>query len=197
MASVTDAVFFKSAADWRRWLEKNHDRVDEIVVGLVKVGSGLAGIGYREALDEALCYGWIDGVRRSIDDRRWTIRFTPRRKGSIWSAVNQKRIAELERDGRLAEPGRRVFHTRDPAKQQRYSFENRDAALDPAEEKQFRANKAAWKHFSEMPKSYRHPAVWWVVSAKRPETRERRLATLIGDSAAGRKIKPLSRPGGR
>ena len=196
MAGVSKAVFFKSAGDWRSWLDKNHDKADEIVVGLVKVGSGLVGIGYREALDEALCYGWIDGVRGSIDDRRWQIRFTPRRKGSVWSEVNRKRVAELKRDGRMAEPGLRVFDNRDRARQESYSYED-EAKFDRADEKRFRADKAAWKFFSSMPPSYRRPATFWVVSAKRPETRERRLATLIADSAAGRKIKPLRRPGER
>jgi uncharacterized protein YdeI (YjbR/CyaY-like superfamily) len=196
MVGVSRPVFFASAVEWRAWLEKHHDSETEIILGLVKVGSGLVGIGYREALDEALCCGWIDGVRRSIDDKRWTIRFTPRRKGSIWSQVNRKRVAELTREGRMAEAGLRVFNNRDRSKQESYSYENQ-AAFDSAEEKIFRANKPAWEHFSAMPKSYRHPAIWWVVSAKRPETRELRLTTLIEDSAAGRKIKPLRRPGER
>ena len=194
MAGVSKPVFFKNADDWRNWLAKNHDKADEIVVGFVKVRSGLVGISYREALDEALCYGWIDGVRNSIDDRRWQIRFTPRRKGSVWSEVNRKRVAELKRDGRMAEPGLRVFDNRDRSKQESYSHEN-DAKFDRADEKRFKADKEAWKFFSSMPPSYRRPATFWVVSAKRPETRERRLATLIADSAAGRKIKPLRRPG--
>jgi uncharacterized protein YdeI (YjbR/CyaY-like superfamily) len=196
MAGVSRPVFFASVEEWRSWLEKHHDSETEIILGLVKVGSGLVGIGCREALDEALRCGWIDGVRRSIDDKRWTIRFTPRRKGSIWSQVNRKRVAELTREGRMAEAGLRVFNNRDRSKQESYSYENQ-AAFDSAEEKRFRANKPAWEHFSAMPKSYRHPAIWWVVSAKRPETRELRLTTLIEDSAAGRKIKPLRRPGER
>ncbi len=197
MARVTKPVFFSSAEDWRAWLVKHHDSKSEIILGLVKKGSGIPGINHRQALDEALCFGWIDGIARTIDERRWTIRFTPRRKGSVWSAVNRKRIAELKREGRMAEPGLRVFNNRDRSKQERYSFENRNAALDPADEKKFRANKPAWQFFGSMPKSYRHPAIWWVVSAKRPETRERRLATLIEDSAAGRRIKLLRRPGER
>ena len=196
MAGVSKPVFFKNADDWRNWLEKNHDKSDEIIVGLVKVGSGLVGIGYPEALDEALCYGWIDGIRRSIDDRRWQIRFTPRRRGSVWSEVNRKRVAELKRDGRMAEPGLSVFNNRDRAKQESYSYEN-EAKFDRADEKRFKADKAAWKFFSSMPRSYRRLATFWVMSAKRPETRERRLAALIADSAAGRRIKPLRRPGER
>jgi uncharacterized protein YdeI (YjbR/CyaY-like superfamily) len=196
MAGVSKPVFFKSADDWRTWLDKNHDKADEIIVGFVKVGSGLVGISYREALDEALCYGWIDGVRNSIDDRRWQIRFTPRRKGSVWSEVNRKRVAELKRDGRMAGPGLRVFNNRDRSKQESYSYEN-DAKLDRADEKRFKTDKEAWKFFSSMPPSYRRQATFWVLSAKRPETRDRRLSTLIADSAAGRRIKPLRRPGER
>lgn len=194
MAGVSEAVFFESAAEWRNWLERNHNRADEIMVGLVKAGSGLAGIGYRQALDEALCYGWIDGVRHSIDDRRWMIRFTPRRAGSSWSAVNRKRVADLKLEGRMAEPSLHVFQGRDRSKQESYSYANR-ATLERTDEKRFRADNAAWDFFSAMPPSYRKPAIWWVVSAKRPETRERRLSTLIADSATGRKIKPLRRLG--
>lgn len=194
MAAVNKPIFFKTAEDWRDWLEQNHDEAGEIILGLVKKGSGLRGIGYREALDEALCHGWIDGVRRTIDDKRWTVRFTPRRKGSAWSEVNRKRVAELKRDGRMAKPGLRVFNGRDRSKQERYSYENK-ATLDPADEKRFKANKGAWAFFASMPPSYRQPAIFWVISAKRPETRERRLSTLIEDSAASRRIKPLRRPG--
>ena len=187
-------VFFKNADDWREWLKRNHNVSDEITLGLVKVGSGLAGIGYSEALDGALCYSWIDGVRHTIDDRCWMIRFTPRRKGSAWSEVNRKRVAELKREGWMAEPGLHAFKNRDRNKQESYSYENR-AELDPRDERRFRANMSAWRYFTAMPKSYRQPAIWWVVSAKRAETRERRLATLIADSAASRKVKPLRRPG--
>lgn len=193
MAGVSKAVFFKNAAEWRGWLEQNHDKAPEIMIGLVKVGSGLVGINYRQALDEALCYGWIDGVRYSIDDRRWMIRFTPRKAGSHWSTVNRRRIAELKSEGRMAEPGLRVFQGRDRSRQEIYSYENRPT-LERADEERFKADKAAWESFSAMPPSYRKSAIWWVVSAKRPETRERRLSTLIEDSAAGLRIKPLRRP---
>lgn len=193
---MNKAVFFKTAADWRHWLEKNHAKADEIILGLVKKGADLRGIGYREALDEALCHGWIDGVRRTIDDKRWTVRFTSRRKGSVWSEVNRKRVAELKRDGRMAEPGLGVFNGRDRSKQERYSYENA-AAFDPADEERFKADKKAWAFFASMPPSYRRQATFWVVSARRLETRMRRLSTLIEDSSAGRRIKPLRRPGER
>jgi len=189
---MMEPTFFKSAAAWRRWLEKNHDKATEQLVGFHKVGSNKSGITYKQALDEALCFGWIDGVRRG-GKTTWTIRFTPRRPKSIWSAINIKRIEELKADGRMHAAGLVAYETRDPERQKRYSHENRTSAvLAPAEERAFRANKKAWEYYSAMPPSYRRPAIWWVVSAKREETRARRLHTLIADSAAGRKIKPLT-----
>jgi uncharacterized protein YdeI (YjbR/CyaY-like superfamily) len=148
---------------------------------------------HKQALDEALCFGWIDGVARG-GEMTWQIRFTPRQAKSIWSAVNMKRVEELKAAGRMHSAGLTTYEARDPERQKRYSGENRDAALSTADEKAFRANKQAWKHFSAMPPSYRRPAIWWVVSAKKEETRQRRLATLIADSEAGRKIKPLTVP---
>lgn len=191
---MTEPTFFKSAAAWRRWLEKNHDKATEKIVGFHKVGSEKSGMTYKEALDEALCFGWIDGVRRG-GDTTWKIRFTPRRPKSIWSAVNIKRIEELKVADRMHASGLAAYEARDPERQKRYSHENRaSAAFAPAEERAFRADKKAWEYFSAMPPSYRRPAIWWVVSAKRDETRTRRLQTLIADSAAGRKIKPLTLP---
>jgi uncharacterized protein YdeI (YjbR/CyaY-like superfamily) len=186
--------FFKSQKEWRAWLEKNHDRAAELVVGFHKTKSDAKGIAYKEALDEALCFGWIDAVRRG-GDLTWTIRFTPRRGRSIWSAVNIKRIEELKVAGRVHASGLAAYEGRDPKQQKKYSFENRDAKLDAAAEKIFRANKSAWKNFGLMPPSYRHPAIWWVVSAKQEATRERRLSTLIADSAAGLRLKHLTSPG--
>jgi uncharacterized protein YdeI (YjbR/CyaY-like superfamily) len=192
--SAPEPRFFRSRGEWRSWLEKNHATRTEQWVGLHKVGSDGKGITYKEAVDEALCFGWIDAVRRG-GDTTWAIRFTPRKTGSIWSAVNLRRIEELKAEGRVAPAGLAVYDGRDPAKQKRYSFENRDTVLAPDYDKRFRAETAAWRWFEAMPRSYRHPAVWWVMSAKQEATRERRLATLIEDSAAGRKIKPLRRPG--
>jgi uncharacterized protein YdeI (YjbR/CyaY-like superfamily) len=186
--------FFRSQKEWRAWLEKNHASAGEQWVGFHKVGSGKTGITYKQARDEALCFGWIDAVRQG-GERTWSIRFTPRKAGSIWSAVNIKRIEELKALGLVSPAGLKVYEGRDHTKQQRYSFENRDTVLAPAYEEALRANAAAWTWFAAMPRSYRHPAVWWVMSAKQEATRERRLATLIADSAAGRKIKHLKRPG--
>lgn len=192
---MAEPVYFASPKAWRSWLEKNHDKSDGLYVGLAKAGSGLPHIGYAEVLDEALCFGWIDGRRHSIDDKRWMIRFSPRRRGSIWSAINVKHIDRLTKAGKMAPAGIATFEGRDRAKERSYSFENHNAALSPDEEKIFRANEDAWAWFEKMPRSYRYPATWWVVSAKKPETRLRRLETLIADSAAGQKVKALRRPG--
>ena len=191
---MSEARFLASQTEWRHWLEKNHASADEQWVGFHKVGAEKKGITYKQAVDEALCFGWIDAVRRG-GDATWSIRFTPRKKGSIWSAVNLRRIEELKAEGRLAPAGLVAYDGRDPNKQKKYSFENRDAALTPDDEKRFRADAKAWAWFAAMPVSYRHPAIWWVVSAKQEVTRERRLATLIADSAAGRKVQHLRRPG--
>jgi len=190
---MSEPTFFRSAAEWRRWLEKNHAKAGEKIVGFHKVGSGNTGITYKQALDEALCFGWIDGVRRG-GELTWHIRFTPRRPKSIWSQVNIRRIEELKAEGRLHPAGHAAYESRDPRRQNRYSFENRDVAFTPEQEHAFRTHTKAWEYFSAMPPSYRRPATWWVVSAKREETRARRLAMLIEDSAAGRKIKPLTLP---
>ncbi len=191
---MSAAIFFETQEEWRTWLEANHARCDEQWLGLHKAGTGKQGITYKQALDEALCFGWIDGLRRG-GHAAWSIRFTPRKKGSIWSAVNIRRIEELIAAGCVARPGLAAYEGRDPGKQKKYSFENRDMDLAPDAEKRFRADKAAWTWFEAMPRSYRRPAIWWVMSAKQEVTRERRLATLIADSAAGRKVKHLRRPG--
>jgi len=190
---MTEPRFFKSQAAFRTWLEKNHAKATELLVGFHKVATGKGGLTYKQAVDEALCFGWIDAVRRG-GATTWSIRFTPRKRGSIWSAVNIRRIEELKAAGFVHPSGLAVYEGRDPAKQKRYSFENRDTVLAPAYEKQFRASREAWAWFEAAPRSYRHPAVWWVMSAKQEATRERRLATLIADSAAGLRVKPLRPP---
>jgi uncharacterized protein YdeI (YjbR/CyaY-like superfamily) len=193
---MAEPTFFATQEKWRAWLEKNHATQDELVVGFHKVGTGKGGLTYKQALDEALAFGWIDAVRGG-GEGIWTIRFTPRKKKSIWSQVNNRRIGELTKLGRMHPAGIAAFEMRDPKLQNRYSFENKGAGFDPAEEKAFRGNKAAWAWFEKAAPSYRRPATWWVVSAKKPETRAKRLATLIEDSAAGRKVRHLTRPSER
>jgi uncharacterized protein YdeI (YjbR/CyaY-like superfamily) len=189
-------AFFATPADFRAWLEANHETEQELVVGFHKKGSGLPSITWPESVDEALCFGWIDGVRRSLGDTSYTIRFTPRRPRSNWSAVNVRRMGELMAAGRVHPAGLRAFEQRVPEKTGIYSYEQRhQAALDPAEEDQLRANAAAWEFFQAQPRWYRTATTWWIVTAKRAATRQSRLDTLIRDSAAGRPVKSLARPG--
>jgi uncharacterized protein YdeI (YjbR/CyaY-like superfamily) len=191
---VSEPIFFTSPGEFRAWLEANHDRRDELIVGFYKKASGKPSMTWPEAVDQALCFGWIDGVRRSHGDDAYTNRFTPRRRGSNWSAINIKRVGELIEAGQMTPAGMKAFEARTEA---RYSYEQERAAaaLDAGQEREFRANPAAWEWFEARPPGYRRSAIHWVVSAKRPETRARRLATLIEDSAAGRAIGPLRRPG--
>jgi uncharacterized protein YdeI (YjbR/CyaY-like superfamily) len=189
MASPT---FFKTQADWHKWLRKHHATETELVVGFYKKATGKPSIDWKQSVDEALCFGWIDGIRRGLNDEIYTIRFTPRKKRSIWSAINIKRAKELIELGLMQPAGLKVFNERDEAKTDLYSFEQANIAFTPTQEKKFKANKTAWKNFQLMPQSYRKPATWWVISAKQETTKEKRLKTLIDDSEAGRKIKPLS-----
>jgi len=189
-------AFFATPAQWRAWLEAHHSRRRELWVGFYKRSSGRPSITWPESVDEALCFGWIDGIRKSLDDVSYVIRFTPRTSESTWSAVNIKRAKELTRLGRMRPAGLRAFQARADEKSVVYSYEQRKTArLSVAEGRQFRANTKAWASFMERPPWYRRTAIYWVISAKREETRARRLATLIDDSARGRTIGPLTRPG--
>jgi uncharacterized protein YdeI (YjbR/CyaY-like superfamily) len=189
------ATFFAEPADFRAWLEKNHDRASELWVGFHKKGSGRPSITWPESVDEALCFGWIDGVRKSLGPDSYMIRFTPRKARSTWSAVNIKRAQELAAEGRMRPAGLKAFEARTDDRSAIYAYEQRHAAkLDPEQEREFRANAKAWEYFQSRPPSYRRTATWWVVSAKREETRRKRLRTLIEDSAQGRTIRQLTRP---
>ncbi|MEX0697954.1 MAG: YdeI/OmpD-associated family protein [Dongiaceae bacterium] len=185
--------FFASQKAFRTWLEKNHASAKELVVGLHKVKSGKGGLAHKQAIDEALCFGWIDGVGKG-GDTSWAIRFSPRKARSIWSQVNIRRIEELKAAGLVHPAGLAAYERRTEKLQNRYSHENPDVALSAAYEKAFRANRTAWANFGKMPPSYRRPAIWWVMSAKQETTRERRLKTLIADSAAGRRVRHLTSP---
>ena len=187
--------FFATPESLRAWFEKHGGEERELLVGFYKKGSGKPSVTWPESVDEALSFGWIDGVRRRIDDESYTIRFTPRKKTSTWSAVNVARVAELTRLGRMRPAGLAAFEARAAAKTGIYAYENRHAAvLEPKQEKLFEANRAAWTFFAAQPPWYRKTAIWWVVSAKKAETRDRRLATLIEESAASRTIRQLTRP---
>jgi uncharacterized protein YdeI (YjbR/CyaY-like superfamily) len=183
---------FRAAADFRRWLEEHHASANELWVGYYKKRAGKHAMTYPEAVEEALCFGWIDGVGYTVDDELHTNRFTPRRRGSSWSAVNIARIAELQAAGRLHAAGLRAFEERDRRKDAQYSYETVPRELPPELEARMKADAAAWQDWSARPAGYRRTAVAWVLSAKRAETRDRRLAELIEASSAGRPIKPLS-----
>lgn len=189
-----EPTFFATPEEFRAWFAANAAASTELLVGFYKKGSGLPSITWPEAVDEALCVGWIDGVRRSRDETSYTIRFTPRKPRSIWSTVNIARVAALTAEGRMRPAGLAAFEARAAERSAIYSYEQQDdPALTPEEEAAFRAEPGAWDFFHTQRPSYRRPALWWIVSAKRPETRTRRLATLIADSAAGRTLAHLTR----
>jgi uncharacterized protein YdeI (YjbR/CyaY-like superfamily) len=184
-------AFFATPEAFRAWLEQHHADETELLVGFWKRDSGKPSMTWPESVDEALCFGWIDGIRRSLGAESYTIRFTPRKPRSNWSAVNIARVAELQRLGRMRPAGQKVFDERVPSKQ--YSYEARPEALSPEYEKLFRKNKKAWTYFQAEAPWYRRAATHWVMSAKKEETRERRLAELIERSGAGLHIKQLIR----
>jgi len=177
--------FFTSPDKFRAWLEKNHDSASELLVGFHKKDSGKKSITYARALDEALCFGWIDGVRKNLNETSYTIRFTPRKPKSIWSNVNVRHVERLKQEGRMAEPGLKAYALRDPKRTGIYAFENRPKEFSPEYEKKFRANKAAWVFFETIPPSLRRTYIFWIMSAKKEETQLHRLELLIESSAKG------------
>jgi uncharacterized protein YdeI (YjbR/CyaY-like superfamily) len=190
-----EPIFFATPADLRVWLEEHHATETELLVGFYKKGSGRPSITWPQSVDQALCFGWIDGVRRSIDDERYSIRFTPRKARSTWSAVNVERVGELTEQGLMHPAGLAAFERRADDDTAIYAYEQRTAAaLEPAMERRFKQDERAWAWFEAQPPSYRRSATHWVISAKKPETRERRLSQLIADSRAGRPVPPLRRP---
>jgi uncharacterized protein YdeI (YjbR/CyaY-like superfamily) len=186
------ATYFPTPAAWRDWLATHHDSETEILVGFHKSATGRPSLTWPQSVDEALCFGWIDGVRRRVDDERYTIRFTPRKATSTWSAVNIRRVQELEAEGRMQEAGRAAFAKRRENRSGIYSYEQRRDEFDEPYAKTFRKSRAAWRFFEAQPPSYRKAAIWWVVSAKQEATRERRLAQLIDDSAHERRLAMLT-----
>jgi len=192
-ASKGAALYFESPLAFRRWLEKHHESATELLVGFHKSHTGRPTLTWPESVDEALCFGWIDGVRRSVDDERYTIRFTPRRRSSIWSLVNVRRVAVLTDEGRMRPAGHRAFEARRDDRTGIYSAEQRHVELGAAETRRFKANKAAWRFFQSQPPGYRKTAIHWVTTAKKAETQARRLDTLIADSAGGLRIGLLRR----
>jgi uncharacterized protein YdeI (YjbR/CyaY-like superfamily) len=187
--SESHPAFFATPAHFRSWLAKNHDRADELWVGYYRKDSGRPSITWPESVDEALCYGWIDGIRKKVDDVSYKIRFTPRRAKSTWSKINIDRVAALSAAGRMHAAGLATFSRREETNSRKYSFENRESAkLASADEREFRRDRVAWQFFQAQPAGCRRMAAWWVISAKRPETRRRRLERLIAESGANRRL---------
>ncbi len=180
--------FFKSPAEFRKWLEKNHARATELWVGFYKRDSGNPSMTWPESVDQALSFGWIDGVRKNVDEISYTIRFTPRKARSIWSSVNIKRVAALSKLGLMQSSGLKVFNQRDRKKSKLYSYEAKIQKLDALSERKFRANTKAWEFFRSQAPSYQKVACRWVMSAKQESTKSKRLTTLIKDSQSAKRL---------
>jgi uncharacterized protein YdeI (YjbR/CyaY-like superfamily) len=180
--------FFRTPADFRSWLEKNHATATELWVGFYTKESGKPSITWPESVDQALCFGWIDGIRKRVDEISYQIRFTPRRRGSIWSAINIKRAKELVRQKQMRPKGLKAFATRIENQSGIYSYEQRSTELSEPYAKLLKMNKAASTFFERQPPSYRKMICWWIISAKKEETRRNRLAKLISESAKGKRL---------
>jgi uncharacterized protein YdeI (YjbR/CyaY-like superfamily) len=189
---MPDPVFFDSPKAFGKWLAKNHDKATELWVGYHKVHTGKPSLTWPQSVDEALCYGWIDGIRKSLGGDAYMIRFTPRKPTSMWSAVNLTRVPELIAEGRMQPPGLAAYERRTAAKSGIYTYENRPESLDAESERTFKKNKKAWAVFQTFPPYYKRSATWWVVSAKKPETRAKRLAMLIAKCERGERIPAMT-----
>lgn len=185
MGATTSPTFFATQSAFRKWLEKNHNKTTELLVGYYKVDSGKPSMTWSQSVDEAICFGWIDGVRKSIDKYSYTIRFTPRKPTSIWSAVNIAKVEELTKKGQMKPSGLAAFSFRQDHKSKIYAFENPAVKLSPVFEKKFKADKIAWNYFQSLAPSYRKYSTSWVMSAKQEVTKIKRLTELIADSKAG------------
>jgi uncharacterized protein YdeI (YjbR/CyaY-like superfamily) len=186
-----DVIYFESAVELRDWFDANHASADDLWIGHHRKATGKPSLAWSQTVDEALCVGWIDSVRISLDETRFAQRFTPRRKGSTWSAINVAKVAALAAEGRMRPAGLAAFEARTAANTAIYSYERAVASFSDDEVARLRANPAAWADWEARPRSYRRAVTHWVTSAKGEATRERRLATLIEDSAAGRKVGPM------
>ena len=185
---MNDVLFFATPAEFRQWLAQNHDQLTEQWVGFYKKATKKPSITWSESVDQALCYGWIDGLRKKIDDESYKIRFTPRRRNSIWSAVNLKKMKELIEQDLMEAPGLAIYEKRDPAKEQPYSYERKATTFPDRHLQVFQAEEKAWAFFSNAAPSYQRQMVFWVTSAKKEETQLRRLQKLIEYSEAGKKV---------
>jgi uncharacterized protein YdeI (YjbR/CyaY-like superfamily) len=194
---MIEPIFFSAQQDWHKWLEEHHDKESEIWIGFYKTGSGIKGITNKEAVDEALCFGWIDGLVKGIDNHTWKKRFTPRKPRSIWSNINIKRVEELSQLGLMRPEGLKAFSLRDGKRSGIYSFENERKEFSGAFLDTFLDHKGAWQYFLSTAPSYQKVATHWVLSAKQEATRQKRLQKLIEDSEKGKRLDHLTSPGKR
>ena len=192
MNTSLQPVYFKTSGDFRKWLQRNYDKATELLGGFYKMKRTHQRITWSESVDQALCFGWIDGVRKSIDGERYCIRFTPRKATSTWSAININKVKELCANGLMHPAGISAFEKRKENKSRIYSYEKEPVTLPDKLENIFKSNKKAWQFFSKMPASYKRPAIHWVMSAKREDTRQKRFNELVTDSEKEKKIKILS-----
>ncbi|WP_367897860.1 YdeI family protein [Leptospira sp. WS58.C1] len=183
--------FFKTGKEFRSWLSKNHKKETELLLGFYKTKSSKKGISYGEAVDQALCFGWIDGIRKNIDEESYSVRFTPRKIGSIWSQVNVKRIQALIQEGLVQESGLQAFHS-EKKKTAQYSFEQKKIEFPLVYKKQFQKDMKAWEYFNTQAPYYRRTSIWWVISPKKEETRLKRLDILISDSKSQKRIDAVT-----
>jgi uncharacterized protein YdeI (YjbR/CyaY-like superfamily) len=184
-------LFFKTENDFRKWLEKNHLKKTKLLVGFYKVDSGKPSMTWSQSVDQALCFGWIDGIRKSIDTESYCIRFTPRKPKSIWSTININKVAALIKLKLMRPEGIAAFEKREAAKSAIYAYETTEKKLSAAFERKFKANKTAWTNFNAMAQSYKRTAIHWVITAKQESTRINRLTALIADSEKNIKVKPF------
>ena len=192
MTSPDKATYFASAGAFYRWLERHHARARELWVGYYKKATGRPTLTWAESVDQALCFGWIDGIRKRVDAERYTIRFTPRRPRSYWSAINIRRVQAMKRAGLMRQAGLEAFARRSRERTQAYTYEGGAETFPPRYEKVIRGTPGAWAWFSARPPGYRRNVVRWVMLARQESTRERRLALLIQYSARGKPIPPLA-----
>lgn len=185
---MTNAIFFQTPQDFRNWLEKNHKTETEIIVGFYKVGTKKLSITWSEAVDQALCFGWIDSVRRSIDEESYCNRFTPRKPTSIWSAINIQKVEDLTKAGLMQTAGLEAFRLRKENKSRIYSHETETIQLSEQYEKQFKANKKAWEFFEKQAPSYKKVTIHWIMSAKQEKTQISRLEKTISESENGKRV---------
>jgi len=182
------ATFFPTPADFRKWLKQNHKTETELIVGFYKVKTGKASINWSQSVDQALCYGWIDGIRRSIDDESYSIRFTPRKNNSIWSAINIGKVAELTQSGLMTEAGQKAYSFRTEDMSKVYSYEGSPLEFAAIYQKEFKKNKSAWEFYLKQPPSYKKLVIHSVMSAKQEKTRLSRLSKVIKASKEQRRI---------